>query len=88
LTILWRLHWPSVVLVAKYRDLKLRVHRAVMTRPVLTVALLENRIGGLPVTAGERLVGILTEVDLLRAFSTCAFHLFVRAAHAALRRYS
>jgi CBS domain len=81
LTILWRLHWPSVALVAKYRDLKLRVQRAMMTRPVLTVApheslaeavrlMLENRIGGLPVTAGERLVGILTEVDLLRAFST------------------
>jgi acetoin utilization protein AcuB len=55
--------------------------RAVMTRPVITVAphepldtavrlMLENRIGGLPVTEGERLVGILTEVDLLRAFST------------------
>ena len=55
--------------------------RAVMTRPVLTVTpheslaeavrlMLENRIGGLPVTEGERLVGILTEVDLLRAFST------------------
>ena len=55
--------------------------RAVMTRPVLTVTsheplaeavrlMLENRIGGLPVTDGERLVGILTEVDLLRAFST------------------
>jgi CBS domain-containing protein len=54
--------------------------RAVMTRPVITVApheplaeavrlMLENRIGGLPVTEGERLVGILTEVDLLRAFS-------------------
>jgi nucleotide-binding universal stress UspA family protein len=55
--------------------------RAVMTRPVLTVTsheplaeavrlMLENRIGGLPVTDGERLVGILTQVDLLRAFST------------------
>jgi acetoin utilization protein AcuB len=55
--------------------------RAVMTRPVLTVApheslaeavrlMLENRIGGLPVTEGERLVGILTAVDLLRAFSS------------------
>lgn len=55
--------------------------RAVMTRPVLTVAphkplaeavrlMLENRIGGLPVIEGEHLVGILTEVDLLRAFST------------------
>jgi acetoin utilization protein AcuB len=55
--------------------------RAVMTRPVITVApheslaeavrlMLENRVGGLPVTEGERLVGILTAVDLLRAFST------------------
>jgi acetoin utilization protein AcuB len=55
--------------------------RAVMTRPVLTVEpheslaeavrlMLENRIGGLPVTEGERLIGILTAVDLLRAFST------------------
>jgi CBS domain-containing protein len=55
--------------------------RAVMTRPVLTVGpheslsvavrlMLENRIGGLPVTEGERLLGILTAVDLLRAFST------------------
>lgn len=55
--------------------------RALMTRPVITVApheplatavrlMLENRIGGLPVMTGERLVGILTEVDLLRAFST------------------
>jgi CBS domain-containing protein len=55
--------------------------RSVMTRPVITVApheplaeavrlMLEHRIGGLPVTEGERLVGILTEVDLLRAFST------------------
>jgi acetoin utilization protein AcuB len=55
--------------------------RAVMTSPVITVPpheslaeavrlMLENRIGGLPVTEGERLVGILTEVDLLRAFSS------------------
>jgi len=55
--------------------------RAVMTRPVLTVApreslteavrlMLENRIGGLPVLEHDRLVGILTEVDLLRALST------------------
>jgi acetoin utilization protein AcuB len=55
--------------------------RAVMTRPVITIEphealaeavrlMLENRIGGLPVMAGERLVGILTEVDLLRAFSS------------------
>ena len=55
--------------------------RAVMTRPVLTIApheslaeavrlMLENRIGGLPVTEGDRVLGILTEVDLLRGFST------------------
>ena len=55
--------------------------RAVMTRPVITVAsrepiaeavrlMLENRIGGLPVMEGERLVGILTAADALRAFSS------------------
>jgi acetoin utilization protein AcuB len=55
--------------------------RAVMTRPVITVAsrepiaeavrlMLENRIGGLPVMDGERLVGILTAADVLRAFSS------------------
>ena len=55
--------------------------RAVMTRPVLTVTpgdslaeavrlMLENRIGCLPVLEGQRLVGILTGVDVLRAFST------------------
>jgi CBS domain-containing protein len=55
--------------------------RAVMTRPVLTVGpheslavalrlMLENRIGGLPVVEGDRVLGILTAVDLLRAFST------------------
>ncbi len=55
--------------------------RALMTRPVITVGpqeplttavrlMLENRIGGLPVTTGERVVGIVTAVDLLRAFST------------------
>lgn len=55
--------------------------RAVMTRPVITVTpgdslaeavrlMLENRIGCLPVLEDQRLVGILTQVDLLRAFST------------------
>src|SRR4029450_5464302 len=55
--------------------------RAVMTRPVLTIApheslaeavrlMLENRISGLPVTEGDRVLGILTEGDLFRAFST------------------
>jgi len=74
---------PATSLAARevhYLFDRLTVH-AVMTRPVLTVAphellaeavrlMLENRIGGLPVVEGERLVGILTEVDLLRAFST------------------
>jgi CBS domain-containing protein len=55
--------------------------RSLMTRPVITVAsrepiaeavrlMLENRIGGLPVMEGERLVGILTAADVLRAFSS------------------
>lgn len=55
--------------------------RAVMSRPVITVPpdgaladavrlMLENKVGGLPVMDRERLVGIITEVDLLRAFST------------------
>jgi CBS domain-containing protein len=55
--------------------------RAVMTRPVITVTprdslaeavrlMLENRIGCLPVLEDQRLVGILTGVDVLRAFST------------------
>src|SRR4030095_4413768 len=54
--------------------------RALMTRPVLTIApheslaeavrlMLENRIGGLPVTEGQRGLGLRTEVELLRAFA-------------------
>ncbi|HSD50279.1 MAG TPA: CBS and ACT domain-containing protein, partial [Candidatus Methylomirabilis sp.] len=57
---------------------KVRI-REVMTRKVYTVApdtpieeaarlMLEHRIGGLPVLQGERLVGILTESDILKAF--------------------
>ena len=53
--------------------------REVMARPVVTVeadaplekaALLmeERKIGGLPVMEGERLVGIITVTDMLRAF--------------------
>lgn len=53
----------------------------VMTRSVITVGpdepladavrlMLENKIGGLPVVAEGRLVGILTELDLLRALAT------------------
>ncbi len=51
----------------------------VMTRDVITIApdrpleeaaqvMLENRIGALPVVEQGRLLGILTETDLLRAF--------------------
>ena len=52
-----------------------------MTQPVITIAsgatvadavrlLLANRIGALPVTAGDRLLGIITETDLLCAFAS------------------
>lgn len=58
---------------------KLKVSE-VMTRSVITVApeeplaeavrlLVENKICGLPVVEHGRLIGIITEVDLLRAFS-------------------
>jgi acetoin utilization protein AcuB len=52
---------------------------AVMTRHVITIdrerdareaarIMLDHRIGALPVLDGERLLGIITETDLLRAF--------------------
>ncbi len=52
----------------------------VMTRPVITIApdrpvmeavrvMLERKIGALPVAEGWRVVGIITETDLLRAFA-------------------
>jgi len=52
----------------------------VMTRSVITIApdrpvaeaaqaMLERKIGALPVTEGRRVVGIITETDLLRAFA-------------------
>lgn len=52
----------------------------VMTRSVITIApdrpvvgavrvMLERKIGALPVIEGRRLVGIITETDLLRAFA-------------------
>ena len=52
----------------------------VMTRSVITIApdrpvveavrvMLELKIGALPVTEGLRVVGIITETDLLRAFA-------------------
>lgn len=62
---------------------ELRVGR-IMTRAVITIApgaritdavglVLTHRIGALPVVEGTRLVGIITETDLLRAFAvTCA----------------
>jgi acetoin utilization protein AcuB len=51
----------------------------VMSRPVTTVGpdrraheaariMLEHKIGALPVVDGERLIGIITKTDLLRAF--------------------
>ncbi len=57
---------------------KVRI-REVMTRKVYTVTpdtpieeaarlMLEHKIGGLPVLQDERLVGILTETDILKAF--------------------
>jgi len=55
----------------------------VMSRPVMTVdpdrraheaarIMLEHKIGALPVVEGERLIGIITETDLLRAFVEAA----------------
>jgi acetoin utilization protein AcuB len=60
---------------------KLQV-QMVMTREVISVTpdtpieaaanlLLAHKIGGLPVHDGERLVGIITEADLLRALLEC-----------------
>ncbi len=65
---------------------RLTVQRA-MTQRVITISpdrpvveavllMLEHKIGALPVTEGERVVGIITETDLLRAFAR------VLAAHA------
>lgn len=53
---------------------------AAMTRPVITVApdmlldqaanlLVKHKVGGLPVMDGAKLVGIITAIDMLRAFS-------------------
>ena len=79
-----RLNLPSPatslsVWEVKYLLDKLTVERA-MTRPVVTIApdrsvgeavrlMLEHKIGALPVTEGARVVGIITETDLLRAFA-------------------
>ncbi|MBI5627435.1 MAG: CBS domain-containing protein, partial [Candidatus Rokubacteria bacterium] len=51
----------------------------VMTRSVITIGadrrtqeavrlMLEHKIGALPVMDGDRVIGILTETDILRAF--------------------
>ncbi len=51
----------------------------VMSKPVITVApdmlldeaanlIVEHKVGGLPVVEGNKLVGILTSIDMLRAF--------------------
>jgi acetoin utilization protein AcuB len=61
------------------RQMRITKVREVMTGDVLTVTpqtpveeaariLLKHKIGGLPVVAGEKLVGIITITDLLRAF--------------------
>ncbi|WP_026234874.1 CBS domain-containing protein [Calidithermus timidus] len=53
--------------------------REVMSYPVITIGedatleqaaklMLENKVGGLPVISGEKLVGIVTVSDVLRAF--------------------
>jgi acetoin utilization protein AcuB len=52
----------------------------IMTKAVITITprhnardaarlMLEHKIGGLPVVDGKRLVGIITETDLVRAFA-------------------
>jgi acetoin utilization protein AcuB len=79
-----RLNLPSPatslsVWEVNYLLTKLTVGEA-MTRSVITIRpdrpveeavrlLLEHKIGALPVTEGERLAGIITETDLLRAFA-------------------
>jgi acetoin utilization protein AcuB len=61
------------------RQMRITKVREVMGQDVITVPpkapleeaariLLEHKIGGLPVVAGEKLVGIITITDILRAF--------------------
>jgi len=56
--------------------------REVMSYPVISIdesatleqaakIMLENKLGGLPVVSGEKLVGIVTVSDVLRAFVHC-----------------
>jgi len=79
-----RLNLPSPasslsVWEVNYLLAKLTVGR-VMSRSVITIdpdrpiaeavdLMLEHKIGALPVTEGTRVVGIITETDLLRAFA-------------------
>jgi len=77
-----RLALPSLPFVAEIADLYLKLDdvrvRDVMTRDVITVApdapladiveqFLGRHISGLPVVQGDRVVGIVTETDALRA---------------------
>lgn len=77
-----RLHLPSPVSSLTLWDVTYRLNQVtvgeVMTRAVVTVGahrsieaaarlMLDHRISALPVLEGGRLVGILTETDLLRA---------------------
>ncbi len=54
---------------------------AVMTAPVMTARpdmlldqaarlMLDHKVGGLPVTEGDRVIGIITSTDMLRAFAS------------------
>ncbi|MFQ5839133.1 MAG: CBS domain-containing protein [Candidatus Methylomirabilales bacterium] len=78
-----RLVFPSAVVGQQEQDaheaLEKVLVREIMSQPVLTVSptdtiadaarlLLEKRVTGLPVVEGERLVGIITVIDVLEAF--------------------
>jgi acetoin utilization protein AcuB len=79
-----RLNLPSPATSLSLCELNYLLRRLtvdrVMSAPVVTIGpdanvreaaavILERRIGALPVLAGMRIVGILTETDLVRAFA-------------------